>query len=125
MELPALEGLKYTLSRYKPVVYFEYDHRFDVPPKLRPRSWLRRLGYECVPNDSERAENVTINATLSANVGCRVGYCDLTCAYQKTRPEMYAFLLRWRWSRPNFVPTKAHEDFMARARPGMGRAAAA
>ena len=89
-ELAALEGLRLTLARYHPVVYFEWDHRFqpkETIGEIQPRSirnFLRGFGYSCVPND-----NVTV--PRMGQWPCALGYCDITCSADTSE----ANLLRW------------------------------
>ena len=101
----ALEGLRVTLQRYKPVVYFEFDHRFHsklVSTGYGVTHFLRQFGYVCVPDE---------NYTVVGRPGhpnhtwpCVQGYCDITCSAQfRTDAE----LLRWilpRWPHARGMP---------------------
>lgn len=111
-ERAALEGLRLTLMKYKPVVYFEYDHRFHATNRAHGvMSFLKLFGYVCVPND-----NVTV--TLPKGKGetvsktetwpCQLGFCDITCS---TKFASEAALIRWmlpRWNHARGISKVEH-----------------
>ena len=118
-----LEGLNQTMAYHRPVVYVEYDHRFSYPPAHNPRKWLEQRGYQCIPFDSDKSHMVQIDGETTAELGCRIGYCDLTCSVDWSRVEMYKFLSRWMESSDEKAGTgwwarhkKIHEELRAMAR---------
>lgn len=70
-EVSALHGLARTVAHYKPVVYVEYDHRLvkDLARGQRPRAWLERLGYSCVPDDSRESNLTTVEFAAADGIG--------------------------------------------------------
>ena len=93
-----ISGLERTLRRHTPVVYLEYDHRFKkrVPFERLPRTYLRGLGYSCVPNDNSKSRREVIDGLGEVELGCVGGYCDLICSADVSRNDTLRFLGKWR-----------------------------
>ena len=98
-ERAALEGLRVTLQRYKPVVYYEFDHRFHanaIATGGGVTQYLQRFGYVCVPNDQLSVESST--KASHHTWPCALGYCDVLCSAQfSTERELLRWMLpRWK-----------------------------
>lgn len=81
-----LQGLKQTLLRYKPIVYWEFETRLGATA-FGPLPFLESLGYACVPN--ERAHH------KSGVMPCKSGICDVTCSMSLSRGSMISYLEGW------------------------------
>lgn len=130
-ERPALEGLNRTLRRFAPVIYYEYDHRFEVKGHkwARVSPFLRQLGYQCVPDDKRASrmasvdnEGASPDVPAAVEYGCISGYCDLTCAVGLSQAQIMRQLMEWQASHRTFSPHTEFAAFVAAASFGMGRA---
>ena len=96
-EVVALKGLKETLRRYKPIIYFEFEWRFSMNHLTKGFIEGLGLGYECNPNDKARwttGSSAKLIASLPP-MPCFSGACDVICSADRSREQMVAFMRDW------------------------------